>query len=110
MIANTMIANIGLFILYVCASAYGLFRLKTANGVVGPDFILGFAAYGAGFLIWYYVLTRMPLSTAFPIAAGSLIVATQIVGYRFLSEPLALSHLAGIALILAGIGVIFANA
>ena len=76
----------------------------------GTDFILGCAAYGSVFLIWYYVLTRMPLSTAFPIAAGSLIVSVQIVGYRFLSEPLALSHLTGIALILVGIGVIFANA
>ncbi len=102
-----MIVNIGLFTLYVLVSSFGLFKLKSASGLLSADFIVGFAFYGAGFLIWYSVLTRLPLSVVFPIAAGSLVVATQIVGYVFLGEAIRVVHTGGIALILAGIVLIF---
>ena len=102
-----MIVNIGLFTLYVLVSSFGLFKLKSAGGFLSPDFLLGFAFYGAGFLIWYSVLTRLPLSVVFPIAAGSLVIATQIVGHLFLGETIRLVHAGGIAMILAGIVLIF---
>ncbi len=102
-----MIVNIGLFTLYVLVSTFGLFKLKSASGFLSPDFLLGFAFYGAGFLIWYSVLTRLPLSVVFPIAAGSLVVATQIVGYLLLGETIRVVHAGGVALILAGIVLIF---
>lgn len=105
-----MITNIGLFILYVLVSSFGLFKLKAANGSFGFEFLVGLTSYGFGFLVWYYVLTRMPLSVAFPVAAGSLVVATQIVGYLFLDEGIQLLHVGGIAFILLGIVVIFARA
>ncbi len=102
-----MIINIGLFTLYVLVSSFGLFKLKSASGFLSPDFLLGFAFYGFGFLIWYSVLTRLPLSVVFPIAAGSLVIATQVVGYLFLGETIRLVHASGIALILGGIVLIF---
>ena len=105
-----MIANIGLFSLYVLVSSFGLFKLKAANGTFGVEFLVGLTSYGFGFLVWYYVLTRMPLSVAFPVAAGGLVVATQVVGYMFLDEGIQLMHVGGIALILLGIAFIFANA
>lgn len=102
-----MIVNIGLFTLYVVVSSFGLFKLKSASGFLSPDFLLGFTFYGIGFLIWYSVLTRLPLSVVFPIAAGSLVIATQVVGYLFLGETIRLVHASGIALILTGIVLIF---
>lgn len=105
-----MILNIGLLALYVVVSSLGLFVLKMASGPLSTHFVVGLALYGLGFAIWYGMLTRMPLSVAFPIAAGSLVMATQIVGYLFLDERLQLGHLGGIALILAGIAIVFAEA
>ena len=105
-----MLFNIGLFVLYAAVSSLGLFVLKTANGILNLQFVAGLALYGIGFLIWYGMLTRLPLSVVFPIAAGILVVATQFVGYLFLDERIGASHLAGIGLVLAGIVVIFARA
>lgn len=102
-----MMINAGLFALYVLVSSFGLFKLKSASGILSLDFLLGFTLYGLGFLIWYYVLTRLPLSVAFPIAAGSLVIGTQAVGYLFLGETIHMAHAGGIVLILGGIFLIF---
>jgi multidrug transporter EmrE-like cation transporter len=104
-----MTANAALLTAYILVSAFGLFELKSADGTFGVKFLIGLGAYGAGFFIWYLMLTAMPLSVAFPLAAGSLIVATQVVGYLMFSEPMAWAHIAGIALILVGITVLFAR-
>ena len=105
-----MIANIGLFTLYVLVSSFGLFKLKSASGTFGVEFFVGFACYGLGFLVWYYVLTRLPLSIAFPVAAGGLVAATQVVGFLFLNETMHFIHVSGISLILLGILLVFINA
>ena len=102
-------ASIGLLLVYVVTSTFGLWKLKSAGGVLGGDLVIGFLAYAAGFLIWYAMLLRLPLSVAFPVAAGSLIVATQIAGRLLLGESLPLAHLGGVALILAGIALVFAR-
>lgn len=105
-----MTFNIALFGLYVVISSFGLYKLKSASGILSPEFAIGFASYGFGFLVWYYILTRLPLSIAFPIAAGSLIVATQIVGHEFLGEKIGFVHAGGIGLILVGIALIHIKA
>jgi multidrug transporter EmrE-like cation transporter len=105
-----MIINIGLFCLYVAVSSFGLYKLKGSGGVLTLDSAVGFGFYGLGFLVWYYVLTRLPLSIAFPIAAGSLIIATQLVGYGLLGEKIGLVQIGGITLIIAGISLIHIKA
>lgn len=107
---SAMVLNIALFVLYAAVSSLGLFVLKTANGILNLQFLAGITLYGIGFLIWYGMLTRLPLSVVFPIAAGILVVATQFVGHLFLDERIEAGHLAGIGLVLAGIAVIFARA
>jgi multidrug transporter EmrE-like cation transporter len=107
---NGMVINASLLVLYVIVSSLGLYNLKGANGTIGIGFFIGLAFYGLGFLIWYGFLARMPLSVAFPLAAGSLVIATQFVGAIFLGESLSLAHLGGVGLIVAGIAVAFAKA
>ena len=98
-----MVLNGLLLLFYVSVSAFGLYHMKAASQFGSGQFILGFGAYVVGFGIWLFILTRAPLSSAFPIAAGSLIVATQFTGYFFLSERITPMHAIGIAAILAGI-------
>ena len=105
-----MVSNIGLLVLFVALNAIGLFKLKVSNGQIGMEFALGFVCYGFGFLVWYVILTRLPLSVAFPIAAGSLIVATQLVGRFLLDEQLHFVNFGGVALIMIGIVLIFSRA
>jgi multidrug transporter EmrE-like cation transporter len=41
------------------------------------------------------------------VAAGSLIVATHLIGRFYLAEPVTIAQTAGVALIIAGIVVVF---
>jgi multidrug transporter EmrE-like cation transporter len=93
---------------YFAVSGLGLFKLKAAEGVLTPGFLVGVAGYGLGFVLWLYMLRSMPLSVVFPAAAGGLIVATQAIGYLLLGEPVTPLQIAGVAAILGGIVLIYA--
>jgi multidrug transporter EmrE-like cation transporter len=88
---------------YVALSLAGLYNMKRADAIVGWQFAAGFAMYVAGFGVWLMILRMYPLSFAFPLAAGALVVGTQLVGFFFLGEGMQLHRLAGSGLILAGL-------
>lgn len=95
-----------LFVLYVAVSCVGLYMIKAAPGWKSPMFGAGFVLYAAGAALWLVILRLLPLSFAFPIAAGSLVIGTMLTGILFLSENVTLIHAGGAALIIAGITVI----
>jgi len=95
-----------LFVIYVITSCYGLYLIKAAESWKTTAFAIGFALYGAGAVIWMVILRLMPLSFAFPIAAGSLVIGTMLTGVFFLSEKVTGSHLAGAFMIIIGISII----
>lgn len=98
-----------LFASYVFLSSFGLYKLKLAPIGLNFDFALGFGCYLLGFLLWFVVLKSYPLSVAFPVAAGALIVATQLIGFFLLNEPVTLRKELGMSLIAAGIAIIYLN-
>lgn len=100
-------SNVIFILIYIITSVTGLVFLKMSDGKLlsylgGAGIVL----YGSGFVIWYLILTRLSLSVAFPIAAGGLVVGTQIAGYFILKENLSLTHLIGVLLIIAGISFV----
>jgi multidrug transporter EmrE-like cation transporter len=100
--------DFALLVAYVLVSMLGLHLLKTSAGtVLSLSFVLGLGCYGAGFALWYLMLTKLPLSTAFPLAAGALIIGTQLVGHMVLGEVLGPRHMVGVLLIAIGIAVVF---
>lgn len=100
--------DFALLVAYVLVSVIGLHLLKTSAGtILSVPFVLGLGCYGAGFSLWYLMLTKLPLSTAFPLAAGGLIVGTQVVGHTMLGEALGPRHVLGVLLIAVGIAVVF---
>jgi multidrug transporter EmrE-like cation transporter len=103
-------ALIFITLIYAAVSAYGLFLLKDAASLISGRALVGAVFYGGGFLIWIAMLRMFPLSIAFPIAAGSLIVATSVVARLFLGEMISTVHLVGIALIVAGIFFVMTRA
>jgi multidrug transporter EmrE-like cation transporter len=102
----TSFLSLLLLCVYVTASVSGLVLLKLENNIFSVRFLLGAFLYGAGFLIWYVLLKLMPLSLAFPLAAGCLIVGTQIAGKFLLGEQIGSIQLVGIFFIFVGIAIL----
>jgi multidrug transporter EmrE-like cation transporter len=100
--------NLGLLLIYVAASLAGLTMIKAGSGIMDLRMISGLVLYGVGFALWLLMLSRTPLSWAFPLAAGSLIVGTQVSGWLFLAEKMSFSHLLGVGFIVAGVILIAA--
>jgi multidrug transporter EmrE-like cation transporter len=89
---------------YVVISVLGLTLLKLADRAVSLTSFAGAFLYVAGAAIWLFVILRaLPLSFAFPIAAGALIAGSQLSGWAILSEPLSRTHIIGVAVIFLGI-------
>lgn len=96
-----------LLLTYTLLSVAGMAMIKAAPVLLSPKWLTGFALYLAGFALWMGVILRlMPLSQAFPIAAGALMLGTQVAGWLVLKERITLPHLAGTALILAGVAIV----
>lgn len=98
-----------LFIIYIITSCFGLYLIKAADGWKTPAFAIGFVLYGAGAVIWMVILRLMPLSFAFPIAAGALMIGTMLTGAFFLSEAITVWQIVGVFMIITGIGLIAVN-
>ncbi len=77
--------------------------MKAATVVRSWSFFIGLIFYGAGAVIWMFILRIFPLSTAFPIAAGSLVIGTTLTGILFLKENVTGMHIAGAIMIMVGI-------
>ena len=67
-----------------------------------PIIWLGILAYGVGLLIWLLVLSRLPVSVAFPMLSLGYIV-TAVVAYYVFGESLGLLKIIGILVIIAGV-------
>jgi multidrug transporter EmrE-like cation transporter len=107
MTARTVL-DLALLTGYVALSVAGLHLLKSSAGAfVSATFALGLSCYGAGFLLWYVMLTKLPLSVAFPLASGALMIGSQVVGHVMLGEALGESHLLGVLLIVIGLALVF---
>ena len=96
--------RIGLLLTYTVISVLGMALIKAADTAFSVKSVVGFALYGAGFLLWIGVILRLlPLSQAFPLAAGMLLLGTQFAGWFALGERLSPIHLSGVAFILIGV-------
>jgi multidrug transporter EmrE-like cation transporter len=70
--------------------------------------MIALAWYGLSALLWFYILTRVPLSAAYPFAlAGGAIV--PLVGWLVFKEPASWTMVAGYLLMLVGLGLIAAR-
>jgi multidrug transporter EmrE-like cation transporter len=62
----------------------------------------GMLGYLLSTLLWLYVLSRLPLSTAYPFV-GLSIVLTSIFGVSYLGEPNSTLKMLGVLLVFAGV-------
>ncbi|MEX2127724.1 MAG: hypothetical protein WD871_05720 [Xanthobacteraceae bacterium] len=94
-------------VLYAAISAYGLYLIKDAPTLTSSRALIGGLLYGGGFCVWIAMLRVFPLSVVFPIAAGSLIVATHLLARFYLAETVSILQTFGIGMIVVGIFLVF---
>lgn len=95
-----------IFLVYALISCTGLYWLKSAENLWTIRFISGAIFYVVGAGIWLVILKIYPLSLAFPIASGILVIGTTLVGYFLLRENITWLHMLGLVLISSGISVL----
>ena len=72
-----------------------------------PSLYLAGILYVACALLYFVSLSQLPLSTAGPVFMVLGVVTTAILGFSVFGEPIGLVKLLGIAICLAGTGLIF---
>lgn len=72
------------------------------TSATSPSIILGFGCLGFATVLWLFILTRVPLSSAYPFVALGILV-TVFAGSVMFSEPISLAKAIGVLLILSGV-------
>ncbi|MCR5867866.1 multidrug efflux SMR transporter [Aquincola sp. J276] len=73
-------------------------------------FWLGLALYGAAFLLYAASLARLPLNVAHPVLTSGAIAAVAVLSVVIFREPVYWTTLLGLALVVAGVGLLTARA
>jgi drug/metabolite transporter (DMT)-like permease len=109
-LSSLMMSVIGQYVLKVGATQIGRVsvehkdRIASAmwSAATNPWILGGLASYGIGAAIWIMVLTRVPLSWAYPILALNQVLIL-FVAARFLGEEVSAARWLGVLLIVAGV-------
>ncbi|GIP35756.1 EamA family transporter [Paenibacillus sp. J2TS4] len=75
-------------------------RIVTSYYILG-----GLALYGMATALWFVVLSRLPLSVAYPLQSIAYVLALLVAGFLF-GETVTLTRWVGIAIILIGVYVV----
>lgn len=111
--------ELGLFLISIVASVTGQWLLKAgalklgkvnAGNLIGhvlgivttPELLAGLACYGVGAIAYILLLTRVKLSVAGPAVALGY-VFSMLLGYFIFKEPVPLSRVVGLGLIVSGV-------
>lgn len=82
------------------------FQLKALLGALMNTYVLlGFVCYGLASVSWLVVLSRLPLSIAYPMLSLGY-VAVTVLSWHFFGEPLTPTKLVAVGFILVGIVVL----
>lgn len=108
-------SNAALFAFCVVTSTAGLLmltgslsRIRAAGGPTlsltmdGIFLVMGFGLCLVSFLVWIRIFSRLPLSSAYPIAIGLTLAFSTSGAFLLLGERLAVPKIAGILLIFLG--------
>jgi len=81
-------------------------EVKTFSSIIklllNFNIIIGIALYGISLLIWFYVLSLMELSKAYPLVSLGY-VFTMIIAYLLLNEPITTFKVIGLLFIILGV-------
>lgn len=106
-LTSIALSVVGQFVLKKGATALGPIGgahvLSSAIAVATNPYIVGgLACYGLGAVTWIMVLSRVPLSFAYPMLALNQVLIL-LVAWLFLGETVGAMRWAGVALIIGGV-------
>lgn len=111
--SNQMVIAMKAFAWLLCAillEVVGTAGLKLSEGFTKPLFTIGaLCCYAASFYFLSVTLKSIPVGVAYAIWSGLGIVLTTIVGYFLFAQKLPMASVAGIVLIVAGVGIMMAS-
>ncbi len=85
-------------------------RSSVLNGALMDNSVMfaaaGIGLYVASFLLWLTIVTKMPLSYAYPMSVGITLLATSLLAIFFLAESISLFRIVGMAVILFGVVIV----
>lgn len=112
MIYAVLLANVGLLVCGQVFFKWGLGSLKGGLSVsnvlvlfLNPWIILGLILYVLATVLWFYVLSKLPLSLAYPLQSMSYVFGLLASRY-VLHEQVHWSRWLGVLIILLGVAVI----
>lgn len=95
---------VALYIYYTVLSCVGLTLLKHSfNTAHYLGVGLGAILYAASFGVWLLILSKIALSSAYPIAIGATLLFSSLLAVIFLGETFSLLKIMGVILIFVGI-------
>ncbi|MGK7376419.1 EamA family transporter [Planococcus sp. 1R117A] len=105
---NTMILVSGQFLW-----KFGMVNKENSFGSLGeviklmvsPYIVTGLTMYGFATVLWLFILTRVPLSVAYPLQSLAYVFAVFGAFFIF-NEPLSLMKIVGVLLIMIGVSFI----
>ncbi|MEH6590837.1 MAG: EamA family transporter [Halioglobus sp.] len=106
-----------LFAAILCQSVAVAFAKQAAlsvasNDVYGillsPFYLASLVMLAAQALCWIFVVKRFPLSVAYPVCSLS-VVLNLLFAVTLFNEPFSVRHIAGVALIVAGVYFLYAR-
>lgn len=117
------VANISLLVCYSIGMSLGqlLFKLAADDAKTGSTrafvgglllnrhFVIAVVVYAAMTFLWVWILTRVPLSRAYPFIALAF-VFTPMLAFLILGESISPRYFVGVAFILAGLMVLVPRA
>lgn len=65
--------------------------------------MLGIFLFGISFILWLFILSRLQLNVAYPIALSSGVIITTLMAWLLFKEYLSLVQILGITVIIIGI-------
>ena len=81
--------------------------LKLRPVLLNPYFWGGVLFYGASFLVYSVVLSKLELSKAYPVSSVGAIILVVMVSILFLNESVTAAKIIGLILLIAGIIIVF---
>jgi len=73
--------------------------------VKSPTIITGFLLYGVSSILWLFALSKVELSLAYPMLAGSYVIVA-IISYYLFGEHFTITRMVGLGIIATGVIVI----
>lgn len=107
-IINTIILVSGQF-LWKVGLLQQPFKFNSIGGILkllfSPYIFSGLCIYGLATVLWLFILTRVPLSIAYPLQSLAYLF-TMIGASLLFNEPITLSKIIGVLFIITGVSII----